>query len=337
MQLSELGEFGLVREISRGFSAPEGGQGIGDDCAVIPQHSGTDTLVSSDMLVEGSHFLLDDVSPYRLGWKSAAVNLSDIAAMGGKPVATFLSFALPRGLSAEWVREFMRGYREVSLRFDCPLLGGDTTSSPDRMSICVTVLGECPHGASRLRSYAREGDLVCVSGCLGDSAAGLRVIMKGLERDSVAEALVEKHYLPMPRVAEGLALASEHGVHAMMDISDGIGSDLRHILEASGVGAEIDVASLPLSDNLRQLCSRQGWDPVELAICGGEDYELLFTVASDAEPALSVPHFVIGRITSGPAPRPLDKFGDRPCPSTGSGTELVWRGARRDYLGFRHF
>ena len=317
MNLSELGEFGLIGEISRGFSAPEGVKGIGDDCAVIPQKSGMDTLVSSDMLVEGSHFLLADVSPRRLGWKSAAVNISDIAAMGGRPRATFLSFALPRDLDAEWVREFIGGYREISLRFDCPLLGGDTTSTPDRMSICVTVLGECPHGESRLRSYAREGDLVCVSGHLGDSAAGLRIILQGLDRDSVADALIEKHYLPMPRVEEGIALASTAGVHAMMDISDGIGSDLRHILKASGVGAEIDTAALPLSDELRLICSRQGWDPVELATCGGEDYELLFTVTPDAERTLNVPHFVIGRITSG--------------------SGLVWRGSRRDYLGFRHF
>ncbi len=317
MELGELGEFGLIEEIGRSFSAPERVLGIGDDCAVIPQRGGVDTLVSSDMLVEGSHFLTEDIGPYRLGWKSAAVNLSDIAAMGGRPTATFLSFALPPRLGAEWVREFIRGYRDISLKFNCPLLGGDTTSTPDRMSICVTVLGECPHGAARLRSCAREGDLVCVSGPLGDSAAGLRIIVEKIERDTVAKTLVERHYLPTPRVDEGLALSATYGVHAMMDISDGIGSDLRHILEASGVGAEIDPAALPLSDELKTVCARRSWDPVELAACGGEDYELLFTVTPEAERSLRIPHFVIGRIISG--------------------SGIVWKGSGRDYLGFRHF
>ncbi len=317
MKLSELGEFGLIGEISRSFSAPEGVRGIGDDCAVIPQRGGVDTLVSSDMLVEGSHFLLEDIGPYRLGWKSAAVNLSDIAAMGGRPMASFLAFALPEDFSVELAREFMRGYRDISLEFNCPLLGGDTTSAPDRMSICVTVLGECPHGAARLRSYAREGDLVCVSGPLGDSAAGLRIILDGIGRDAAAEALVERHYLPTPRVDEGLALSATPGVHAMMDISDGVGSDLRHILEASGVGAEIDMAALPFSAELKTVCAGQGWDPAELALCGGEDYELLFTLTPEAERSLCLPHFVIGRITSG--------------------SGIVWKGSQRDYLGFRHF
>ncbi len=317
MKLDEIGEFGLIGEISRAFPLPEGVTGIGDDCAVIPQHDGDDTLVSSDMLVEGSHFLMDDISPYRLGWKSAAVNLSDIAAMGGRPKATFLSFALPKGLDAEWVREFIRGYRDISLRFGCPLLGGDTTSTPDRMSICVTVLGECRHGASRLRSYAREGDLVCVSGPLGDSAAGLKIILDGVERDAVAEKLIERHYLPVPRVDEGMALAASGAVHAMMDISDGVGSDLRHILKASCLGAEIDVPRLPLSEELREVCSREGWDPVELALCGGEDYELLFTVSPEAVNSLPVRNSVIGR--------------------TVAGEGILWKGGRGDYCGFRHF
>lgn len=317
MKLSELGEFGLVGEISRGFTVPEGVTGIGDDCAVIPQRDGTDTLISSDMLVEGSHFLMDDISPYRLGWKSAAVNLSDIAAMGGRPTATFLSFALPENLDAEWVREFIRGYRDISLRFSCPLLGGDTTSTPDRVCVCVTVLGECRHGASRLRSYAREGDIVCVSGPLGDSAAGLRLILNGAERDALADKLIERHYLPVPRVDEGIALAAVEGVHAMMDISDGVGSDLRHILKASGAGAEIDIAQLPLSGELREVCSREGWDPAELALCGGEDYELLFTVSPEAESSLPVRHYAIGRIVSGDG--------------------ILWKGGDGDYQGFRHF
>lgn len=317
MDINTLGEFGLIESISQGISVPEGVLGIGDDCAVIPQRTGMETLVSSDMLIEGSHFLMEDVSPYRLGWKSAAVNISDIAAMGGRCTGSFLSFALPKGLQAEWISEFMRGYKEISQLYDCPLLGGDTTSSPDRLCISVTVQGECRRGGSLKRSSACEGDLICVSGPLGDSAAGLQLILQGCKRDSDAEILIERHYMPRPRISEGIRIASVPGAHAMMDISDGIGSDLRHILKASGKGAEISTEDLPLSDELRRKCSELGWDPVKLAISGGEDYELLFTISEEGEKLLDIPHQVIGRITAGGG--------------------LVWKGSQDDYLGYRHF
>ena len=297
-RLADLGEFGLIGRIRERFRAPEGVTGIGDDCAVIPQRSGSDTLVSTDMLVEGTHFLRGDIPPYRLGWKSAAVNLSDIAAMGGRPTATFLSVALPADLEAGWMDEFLRGYADISGRFGAVLLGGDTTASPDRICINVAVLGECPSGTARLRSTARPGDLICVTGCLGDSAGGLKAILEGLEHDADVQALIDRHYLPLPRVEEGRRLAATPGVHAMMDISDGIGSDLLHILDASGAGAVVDVPSLPISAALQRVCRRQGWDAAALAVGGGEDYELLFTCTPEAEQALDVPHFVIGEMTA---------------------------------------
>ena len=316
-KLSDLGEFGLIGRIRDLFPAPEGVTGIGDDCAVLPQRSGRDTLVSTDMLVEGTHFLRADIPPYRLGWKSAAVNVSDIAGMGGRPTATFLSVALPADLDADWMGEFLRGYADLSGRFGAALLGGDTTASPDRICINVAVLGECPSGTARLRSAARPGDCVCVTGPLGDSAAGLKAILDGVERDADVQALIDRHYLPLPRVEEGLQLAATPGVHAMMDISDGIGSDLGHILEASGCGARIDVAALPLSPALRRVCARLGWDAPTLAIGGGEDYELLFTCTPEAEKALPVPHTVIGTTTAG--------------------TGLEWLGTGRSFHGYDHF
>ena len=316
--LSELGEFGLIGRIRERFSAPEGVTGIGDDCAVIPQRSGRDTLVSTDMLIEGTHFLRADIPPFRLGWKSAAVNISDIAAMGGSPTATFLSVALPADLEAGWMEEFLRGYAELSERFGTALLGGDTTASPDRICINVAVLGECPSGSARLRSMACVGDLICVTGCLGDSAGGLKAILEGVERDADVQALIDRHYLPLPRVQEGLRLAATPGVHAMMDISDGIGSDLSHILEASSLGAVIDVPSLPLSPALRRVCTRHGWDAFQLAAGGGEDYELLFTCTPETEKVLDIPHHVIGRCTQG------------------DGT-TAWRGAGTSICGFDHF
>lgn len=316
MDIKELGEFGLIQEIKKGIELPSGVTGIGDDCAVLPQKNGLETLVSTDMLIEGTHFLLDDISPYDLGWKSAAVNISDIAAMGGECIGSFLSFALPKGLQKEWIDEFFRGYKEISAQFSCPLLGGDTTSSPDRLCISVTVLGRSDAGMSRKRCDAREGDLICVTGPLGDAAGGLKLILGRCERDDDAQYLIDRHYLPMPRIAQGRLLA-DAGARAMMDVSDGIGSDLRHILAESGVGAEIDIDRIPLSAQLKRKCAQMGWDATELAISGGEDYELLFTISEDDEKLLNVEHYVIGRITRG-------------C-------DIMWKGSDKDYSGFRHF
>ena len=320
MKMQQLGEFGLIDRIRKMTSVPDPSWvGIGDDCAVIPLSPETggapasDLLVSTDMLVEGTHFLMEDISPRQLGWKSAAVNISDIAAMGGKPIATFLSLALPKTLPEQWMQEFMEGYNEISEKYGAALLGGDTTCSPDRICINVTVLGTCPRGKARLRSAARPGDLVCVTGTLGDSAAGLRLILGG--QKGAAPRLMDRHYTPTPRVEEGLALSCLPGVHAMMDISDGVGSDLRHILDESGVGARIDTGKLPISKELQALCSEKGWDPKELALSGGEDYELLFTM--DPQETPDIPYTVIGEITANPT--------------------VTWEGGSRDYMGYKHF
>lgn len=320
MKMQQLGEFGLIDRIRKMTSVPDPSWvGIGDDCAVIPLSPETggapasDLLVSTDMLVEGTHFLMEDISPRQLGWKSAAVNISDIAAMGGKPIATFLSLALPKTLPEQWMQEFMEGYNGISEKFGAALLGGDTTCSPDRICINVAVLGTCPRGKAKLRSAARPGDLVCVTGTLGDSAAGLRLILGG--QKGAAPRLMDRHYTPTPRVEEGLALSCLPGVHAMMDISDGVGSDLRHILDESGVGARIDTGKLPISKELQALCSEKGWDPKELALSGGEDYELLFTM--DPQETPDIPYTVIGEITANPT--------------------VTWEGGSRDYMGYKHF
>lgn len=320
MKMQQLGEFGLIDRIRKMTSVPDPSWvGIGDDCAVIPLSPETggapasDLLVSTDMLVEGTHFLMEDISPRQLGWKSAAVNISDIAAMGGKPIATFLSLALPKTLPEQWMQEFMEGYNGISEKYGAALLGGDTTCSPDRICINVTVLGTCPRGKAKLRSAARPGDLVCVTGTLGDSAAGLRLILDG--QKGAAPRLMDRHYTPTPRVEEGLALSCLPGVHAMMDISDGVGSDLRHILDESGVGARIDTGKLPISKELQALCSEKGWDPKELALSGGEDYELLFTM--DPQETPDIPYTVIGEITANPT--------------------VTWEGGSRDYMGYKHF
>ena len=571
--MSEIGEFELIGRIVaqiRDSVAQEGVTGIGDDCAVIPQREGLDTLVSTDLLIEGRHFLLDDISPYELGWKSAAVNISDIAAMGGRPTAAFLSIALPSGLAERlssvavfpesvaslplpqvgpsrskpraamlseetaphdnrsageegigyapeafvtpsgkvseyaseafgfpstaiepgvvpeatrypssgmmpgfppgaagpsflgkmpgfppgaagpsfsgkmpgfppgaagpflsgkvscltpetagsffsgneepsifpeageggdsrpstdeglWIDWFIKGFNDVCRRYGVALLGGDTSASPSELFINVTVMGECAHGTALRRDGARPGDLICVTGPLGDSATGLKLILEraaagvlpvrptmggpasksaqnapgpptfgrtgstcppqmrsgvqasapgtsfsaqnavegpsqctpdrifsgGEAAKAEAEAaLIRRHYLPEPRVEMGEVLAATAGVHAMMDISDGIASDLRHILKASRVGATIDVNKLPISSEMRLVCEARGWDQAELAVGGGEDYELLFTAApGTALPEGCIP---IGIIDAEPG--------------------LRWLGGRKEYKGFTHF
>lgn len=313
----EKGEFELIDAIKERFAAPEGVVGIGDDCAVLRQHDGMETMVTTDMLVEDVHFRVRTSSPFDVGWKSVAVNLSDIAAMGASPVGTFLSIALPQSVGDAWVSEFLDGYKCLSDKFGAPLLGGDTNASPGRICISVTALGECPAGRALKRSGAAPGDVIYVSGHLGDAAAGYKILESGLEGGYFEDIETGRLQRPEPRVELGLKLRSLSGVHAMMDISDGLASDIRHIMESSGVGAEIDTDALPLTPAFRHVCSEYGWDPVELALCGGEDYQLLFTAAPGSE----VPRgecTPVGRIVEGDALRWLGREGE-------------------DFVGYRHF
>lgn len=302
----KFGEFEFIdhiRQLECSVSGcSEGVVGIGDDCAVIPQNSGFRTIISTDMLVEGSHFLRERISAYQLGWKSAAVNFSDIAAMGGLPEASFLSLGLPSELPDGWMEDFMRGYIDISARYGFPLLGGDTTASKAGICVCVTVLGRKKADDNPLlRSSAQPGDLICVSGLLGDSALGLDSILNS--RSDVPASLLKAHLEPCPEMEFGRVAATTEGVHAMMDISDGVASDLRHILKASDCSAQLDCSCFPISDDARAYCSAHGLVAERFALCGGEDYKLLFTVSPDALEAASgsvklggKECFVIGKI-----------------------------------------
>jgi len=317
MKLENIGEFPFIEKIRKQFTVPDGLKGIGDDCAIIPMDSCWDMVVSTDMLVQDRHFILEDIPSRCLGWKSAAVNISDIAAMGGQGIGCFLYVALDGNLSEEWTDGFLDGFRDCCTRYGFPLLGGDTTASGNGICINVTVLGKVPGGQAKLRSSAIEGDIICVTGNLGDSACGLDVILGKASRGDDENYLVERHYLPSPRIKEGAGLLSCKGVHAMMDISDGVASDLRHIIEESHCGAVVDPALLPLSEPMKRYCTKKGIDPMEKALCGGEDYELLFTVSPEGEMQTEVPHTVIGKIIKE--------------------EKLVWEGLDRDYIGFSHF
>ena len=280
MKLREIGEFGFIERFSPEFKSllTQDITGIGDDCAVLPMNESEDLLVTTDMLVEEIHFLRDGITPRQLGYKSVAVNLSDIAAMGGEPLGTFLSIAIPPEIDVEYLDELMKGYHEISVKYKVPLLGGDTTRSVKHLAINVSVLGKCPKGMARLRSMAEAGDVICTTGYLGDSGGGLKLLLEKVALTADSDNLLKRHHLPEPHLPEGRFLQGFPGVHAMIDVSDGIASDLKHILKASGKAAHIHLDHLPVSDSLRKVCEEQRWNVEELATGGGEDYELIFTV-----------------------------------------------------------
>lgn len=320
MAMSRRGEFGFIDFIRSHFPDHDGTIGIGDDCAVMPSGEG-ELLFSTDLLMEGVHFLRNESSPEDVGWKAAAVNLSDIAAMGGTPVATFLSIALPKDAQGEWAERFIEGYTDISRQYDVPLLGGDTTSSLRDIAVNVGVLGRCPSGRRLMRNGAKVGETIYVTGPLGDSAGGLQAILKGIERTEDVTRLICRHKRPIPRIEAGRLLMESGKAGAMMDISDGIGSDLRHIMKASGVGAVIDLERLPLSPELVSVCKEQGWDIYEIATSGGEDFELMFTAPAGLENELDIAVYPIGKIVPG--------------------NELSWRFSNepmdRDFDGYKHF
>lgn len=299
--ISEIGEFSLIERIFAGGAVPS------DDCAAIGQRSGLSTLVSTDMLMEDRHFIRADIDPFDLGWKAAAVNLSDIAASGGRPTGLLLSLSLPSDLPVQWVERFAEGLRSAGV----PLLGGDTIGSPGPICINVTALGECPEGKQMTRGGAGPSDLLCVTGPLGDSAGGLHAIRHGRKGDCPA-ALLRAHYHPLPRLKEGVLLASTPGVTSMMDISDGLASDIPHLLRP-GLGADVDTSSIPVSADLRSYAAE---DAIKYAVGGGEDYELLFTMRPECRPEVSFS--VIGRITA-------------------AHEGIVWKGGGAEAVAFDHF
>jgi len=233
------------------------------------------------MLIENIHFLRTKITPRDLGYKSLAVNLSDIAAMGGSPESAFLSLGLPADIDIEWLDDFFAGLHELAEREGIHVLGGDTAKSPTHLMINISVLGKANPRFIKYRSAAKQGDMICVTDYLGDSGGGLKILLENRDLDVEAEYLIRKHNRPCAHLAEGTWLASQTGVHAMMDISDGIDSDLRRIMEQSLCGAQIIIEQVPLSPELQRTSGRYGWDTTGIAVGGGEDYCLLATIDTE--------------------------------------------------------
>ncbi len=275
MRLSKLGEFGLIERIRRLTPKGRGVRlGIGDDAAWLECRDRS-FLITTDLLIEGIHFDLRWTSFYSLGYKTLAVNLSDIAAMGGQPAYLTLSLGIPIDLRTEDVEEFYRGIRVLASQSGVALVGGDTSAS-ERFFIGATLLGYAPYGAIT-RGKGKEGDDLYVTGTLGDSALGLKLLKrkKAKAGKDGRPFLVSRHLLPTARLKAGLTLSKERLARAMIDVSDGLLQDLGHLCEASGMGAVIWQNALPLSRAYRSAAGMAG--PL-YALAGGEDYELLFCV-----------------------------------------------------------
>jgi thiamine-monophosphate kinase len=295
--------------------------GIGDDASLWRPRSGHEAILSCDWFLEGTHFLRYKHPPDSVGWKSLARALSDIAAMGGVPVCFLMSLALPAPLAGRWLDKFLRGVGRAATRFACSLVGGDTTRHR-HVLISTTVVGQVPRGRALLRSGARAGDLLFVSGYLGQAEAGLRLLHKLRKNSAASNSSLKKHLYPEPRLALGRWLAERRIASSTMDLSDGLSTDLPRLCAASSVGATIDAAKLPVS-RLSENPRLKHLDAHDLALHGGDDYELLFTVparkARQIPAALhGLPLTAIGEITKSRAILLRDRKG-REAPLTNRG------------------
>lgn len=317
-----LGEFEMIAQLLRPLARGcPGALDLLDDAALVDVPPGSQLVVTKDAMVAGVHFMADD-PPDSVGRKLLRVNLSDLAAMGAEPLGYLMAIVRPAEIDDLWLQGFVAGLAADQAELGIHLLGGDTSSTPGPLTLSLTALGTLPRGTALLRRGARPGDDVWVSGTLGDAALGLRILRGLAVPDEEALPLVDRYRTPQPRLALGRAL---RGVaHAVIDVSDGLVADLGHILECSGVGAEIEAARLPLSAEARGV-------PGALlgALTGGDDYELVLTAAPAAAGEIEaigrrtgVPLTRIGRITEAPGLRVLDRDG---------------RPMTLDRAGWRHF
>jgi thiamine-monophosphate kinase len=302
MHLRELGEFGLIDRIKDGALANPDGVivGIGDDAAVYRPEAGLYQLLTTDMLVESVHFLLDKTTPWQLGYKAIAVNLSDIAAMGGRPRHAVVSVGLPERLPVEFVIDLYAGMKEICREYAVNIVGGDTVSSPSGLVINVAVTGEVSPAGLLTRSGSNPGDLVVVTGTLGDSACGLDLLQTpGWEEHEFAWPLVTAHLTPRPEVDTGLRLAG-WGASSADDISDGLASEAHELAKAGGVGIRIYADRIPLSPQLLKASALLKRRPIDYALYGGEDFELVFTIPADkfARIAFKGGLTVVGEVTA---------------------------------------
>ncbi|VAX21895.1 Thiamine-monophosphate kinase [hydrothermal vent metagenome] len=277
--MDSIEEIDLINLIEKMFDEPAPGLalGIGDDCAAIRPATGFETLITTDTLVEGTHFKRDLTTPDSLGRKSVCVSLSDISAMGGRPKFLLLSINISKDINKTWIVKYLHGFKAMAKRYDCRLIGGNITRSRN-LSFTVTALGEVSKGFRIDRSGAMPGDLVFVTGSPGDSALGLDLLnRRGANYTSGERKLIARHQKPEARVEWGQILSSGRIASSMIDISDGLALDLKRVLKASCVGAVVELSRFPLSTEAGKIVKANGAKAWRRILSGGEDYELLFT------------------------------------------------------------
>lgn len=337
--LKKLGEFGLIHRLRSHlkYKSPRLKLGIGDDCAVYSTKTGTYEIASTDALVESVHFDLKFTSPRLLGRKSLAVNISDIAAMGGVPRLAFIAIGIPDSLSIKFLDDFYKGINQICMEHKIELAGGDTVASPKHLFLNITIIGEVTKNKLMTRSGAQPGDAIFVTGTPGESALGLKLLTnkrrqwKGSER--LKKQVIRSHLDPVPRLKESQLLAkSKARITSMIDVSDGLVQDLFHICDAGNVGAVLKQEWLPESPALCRLTSLNTLNSMDFILSGGEDYELLFTLKNEDARKLSrqfehakTPVTRIGEITSQPGKVVLQKENGKMQP------------LRKNMGGFNHF
>jgi thiamine-monophosphate kinase len=325
-RISDIGEFELLARIRDWLadSGPEVVLGIGDDAAAFKLPDGRLGLLSSDLLLEGIHFDLSYTTPYQLGWKALAVNLSDIAAMGGVPRYALVSLALPGDTRLELADGFYQGLRCLGDEYSVAIIGGDTSASASGIMVSLSVWGEVEPDLLLSRRGAKVGDRLVVTGQLGEAAAGLALLKAN--KSGSAPGLVKRQLTPTPRCREARIIAQGRWANSMIDLSDGLASDIRRLAQESKVGAKIRLERLPVSQAVAEAAKQSGRSAYQLAVSGGEDYELLFTVSPDKIDQLTeafgrqsqTPLSIIGQIE--PAEQGicfLDAQGKKVDPETG--------------------
>lgn len=288
MRVRDVGEFPLIERLGAivGRRRADVVVGIGDDAAALDLGGEALVLLTVDSQVEGVHFVRGWIPPRLLGRRLLAVNASDIAAMGGEPTHALVSLVLPPELELDWLEELYRGLGEEGDRLGASVVGGNVARSGDGVVLDLALLGRVPRGELLTRAGARPGDLVLVTGTLGAPAAGLWLSERPAADVPYREALLARHLAPTPRVREGRAIAASRLATAMIDLSDGLGSDVLHLCDRSGVGVRVHAGRLPLAPGVAEVARYSGTAPWEPALYGGEDFELLFTAPPPAADAI---------------------------------------------------
>lgn len=331
MELKKVGEFGLIELIKKKVYSRNNRIliSIGDDAAIVKSSSGKYLILTTDTLLENVHFDLSYFSFRQLGQRALTANLSDIAAMGGLPVTALVTLGLPSYVGVENVLELYSGMNLLAKKFNCPISGGDVTSSPKGLFITITVLGEVEKNFLTLRSKAKAGDLICVTGELGEVQAGLELLQKAKKNKRIkfSGSLVRKHLTPQPKIFEAREIIKRLIPNSMIDISDGLASEVGHIAKASKLGAVIYESEIPLSPEAKQVGKILNKNPLLWGLYGGEEYELLFTI----------PKSIIKKLIKLSKKIKLTLVGEM---KKDAGVFLMKRNGKKEKIkkgGFRHF